>query len=144
MSAPTTTAKDMEFLGPDRARRLRNGGLGLLGIGLALSGAGWASDHHRFLEGYLVGFEFVLTLCLGALFFVLIQHLTKAGWSVGLGGNCQVFYAQHFFSGREGAGSGIEVLDFPADHVADDGWNVGFSGGHGGHAGAISQHGNPV
>ena len=84
MSLHSTTAPaDAEFLGTDRAAKLRNVGLGLLAVGVLLSGAGFATDAHRFVEGYLAGFEFVLTLCLGALFFVLIQHVTKAGWSVG-------------------------------------------------------------
>jgi hypothetical protein len=76
-------AHDAEFLGKNRAATLRNAGFGLLGVGAVLAAAGWASDAHRFVEGYLVGFFYVLTLCLGSLFFVLIQHLTKAGWSVG-------------------------------------------------------------
>jgi len=36
----------------------------------------------RFFFTYLVSFCFFLTITLGALFFVLIQHLTRAGWSV--------------------------------------------------------------
>lgn len=32
--------------------------------------------------GYLTGFVFVLSISLGALFFVIIHHLTRAGWSV--------------------------------------------------------------
>jgi hypothetical protein len=36
----------------------------------------------RFFQGYLVAFAFVLSVSLGSLFFVLIQHLTRAGWSV--------------------------------------------------------------
>jgi len=35
-----------------------------------------------FYRSYLTSFIFVLSLSLGGLFFVLIQHLTKAGWSV--------------------------------------------------------------
>lgn len=83
MSATISSAKDLDFMGADRARSLRSAGLGLLLVGLVLGAIGWRSDHHRFIEAYLVGFEYVLTICLGALFFVLIQHLTKAGWSVG-------------------------------------------------------------
>lgn len=83
MSAHSNTATDADFMGSNRAGLLRNAGMGLLVLGLALSGAGFASNADRFAEGYLAGFEYVLTLCLGALFFVLIQHLTKAGWSVG-------------------------------------------------------------
>jgi len=36
----------------------------------------------RFYFGYLVSFAFFLSIALGSLFFVLIQHLTRAGWSV--------------------------------------------------------------
>ena len=40
------------------------------------------SSFRRFFFTYLVSFCFFLTISLGALFFVLIQHLTCAGWSV--------------------------------------------------------------
>lgn len=57
-------------------------GVGVVGLGLtvaveSLFGHGMVGLAHR----YLVGFEFLLTITLGALFFVLVQHLTKAGWS---------------------------------------------------------------
>lgn len=52
------------------------------GVGLVISFVGWATDAHQFYFSYLVGWVFCLTLALGALFFVLIQHLTKARWSV--------------------------------------------------------------
>jgi hypothetical protein len=35
-----------------------------------------------FLFSYVVSYAFVLSLALGGLFFVLLQHLTRAGWSV--------------------------------------------------------------
>jgi hypothetical protein len=38
--------------------------------------------YRRFMLAYLVAFAFVLSLSLGGLFFVVIQHLTRAGWSV--------------------------------------------------------------
>jgi hypothetical protein len=58
-----------------------------LAVGLmALGGAaafGLAHDGaRRLLFAYLVSFAFWLSLALGALFFVLLQHLTRAGWSV--------------------------------------------------------------
>ena len=46
----------------------------------ALTSGGWA----RFYPSYLVSFVFFLSLALGALFFVLVQHVTRAGWSVGV------------------------------------------------------------
>jgi hypothetical protein len=36
----------------------------------------------RFYFGYLASFAFFLSIALGSLFFVLIQHVTRAGWSV--------------------------------------------------------------
>jgi len=43
-------------------------------------------DHNfrRFFFGYLANYAFYLSLALGAIFFVLLQHVTKAGWSVNL------------------------------------------------------------
>lgn len=49
---------------------------------LALSIIGGFSDPKQFYFSYLVGWSFCLTISLGALFFVLVQHLTKAQWSV--------------------------------------------------------------
>ena len=52
-----------------------------LGGAVALSrGAEHGMD--RLLETYLVSFAFWLSVALGGLFFVLLQHLTRAGWSV--------------------------------------------------------------
>lgn len=51
-------------------------------IGLVLAGAGFSLDSKRFAFSWLLGFVTVLTMALGSFFFVLIQHLTGAGWSV--------------------------------------------------------------
>jgi hypothetical protein len=56
------------------------GGVAVL-ASVALAAAtpdGW----HRFFFAYLVNFAFVLSLALGALYFVVLHHLTHAGWSV--------------------------------------------------------------
>lgn len=55
-------------------------GIGVLG--LVGAGLGYAQDPRRFAFSWLFAFVTVLTIALGALFFVLIQHLTSAGWSV--------------------------------------------------------------
>lgn len=57
-------------------------GLGVVasGAGLALGLTGGHLDH--FLMSWLIGAGYVLTVGLGGLGFVLLQHLTKAGWSV--------------------------------------------------------------
>jgi hypothetical protein len=52
-------------------------------VGVLLSIAAAAVDRHRFGFSYLTGFLWTVTIGLGGLFFVIIQHLTKAGWSVG-------------------------------------------------------------
>ena len=39
-------------------------------------------DVNRFAFSYLTGFLFTVTIGLGAVFFVLLQHAVKAGWSV--------------------------------------------------------------
>jgi hypothetical protein len=39
-------------------------------------------DFRRFFYSYLIGYVFFLAIALGGLFFVLLQHATKAGWSV--------------------------------------------------------------
>ena len=56
--------------------------LGALGV-LAFLAGFFGADRTRFAAAYLVGFLFTTTIAIGALFFVVIQHLTKAGWSVG-------------------------------------------------------------
>ncbi|RLE25998.1 MAG: quinol:cytochrome C oxidoreductase [Acidobacteria bacterium] len=53
------------------------GGGGAIGLALGSDGG-----MHRLAETYLVSFAYFLSLALGALFFVLLQHLTHAGWSV--------------------------------------------------------------
>ena len=40
------------------------------------------NNFSRFFYAYLVNYIFFLTLALGGLFFVLLQHITKAAWSV--------------------------------------------------------------
>lgn len=38
----------------------------------------------RFFFAYLTNFAYFLSIAIGALFFVMLQHLSRAGWSVGL------------------------------------------------------------
>jgi hypothetical protein len=51
-------------------------------IGLIIGAVGYTLDPRRFAFSYLMGFVAVLTMALGSVFFVLVQHLTGAGWSV--------------------------------------------------------------
>lgn len=71
-------------LAAQRGRWLR-ACLGIAAGGLVLAVGHAAIAPHgakRFALSYLVALAFVLSLSLGALFFVVIQHLTRAGWSV--------------------------------------------------------------
>ncbi len=54
--------------------------VGVLGLGAAFAlGSG---DMKQFYHSYLVAFCFFLTIALGGFFFVLVQYLARAGWSV--------------------------------------------------------------
>jgi hypothetical protein len=56
------------------------GVIGLLGI--AITVASMFGEHKRqAFFSYLWAFEIALSLALGALGFVLIQHIVRAGWS---------------------------------------------------------------
>ncbi|MDZ4723799.1 MAG: hypothetical protein SGI97_07845 [candidate division Zixibacteria bacterium] len=63
------------------------GNFGTIALGVAVVGvigciAGYVMDHDRFFHAYLTGFAYWVSLCLGALFFTMLQHLTGAHWSV--------------------------------------------------------------
>jgi hypothetical protein len=57
--------------------------IGLVGLAAGL-GLGWLRHDglKYFLHAYLLNYCFFLSLSLGGLFFVLVQHITRAGWSV--------------------------------------------------------------
>lgn len=57
--------------------------VGLIALAASVALGFAAGDHGRsFFFAYAVSFAYVLSLALGALFFVVLQHLTRAGWSV--------------------------------------------------------------
>lgn len=86
-SATTSSAKGTDFAS---LFRIKEGGWAsawkisavFAVIGLIGAGAGFAVAPHRFAFSYLFAFIVAVTLGLGAIFFVLIQHLSTAGWSV--------------------------------------------------------------
>lgn len=51
-------------------------------IGLLISAIGLFTDTQQFFFSYLVSFTFVASISLGALFFVMLQFITRANWSV--------------------------------------------------------------
>jgi hypothetical protein len=73
---------DVERLPADTAKKINGIGMALLVVGLLAAGAGFFADHKRFAFSYLAAFMWLLTIGLGGLFFVLIQHVVRAGWSV--------------------------------------------------------------
>lgn len=77
------SGEDNWILG-DAANAVFRVGLGVGVLGLAASfflGFGQGNTE-RFYSAWLVSFAYFLSLSLGALFFVLVQHLTGATWSV--------------------------------------------------------------
>lgn len=83
------TAPSIEQLAPHVTTQVKPGDLAtaqnaLLGIGAALIGISWAlgASSGHFYWSYLVGYMGVLGICLCALFFTMVQHITRAGWSV--------------------------------------------------------------
>ncbi|HEX4822988.1 MAG TPA: hypothetical protein VFV19_01610 [Candidatus Polarisedimenticolaceae bacterium] len=93
MSAPSTVEIGREdvVLGAGGVRAFRIAAvLGIAGLGGAAALApavGW----DRFYASYLTSFLFFLSLALGSLVFVLIQHVTRAGWSVVIRRFAEVF-----------------------------------------------------
>jgi hypothetical protein len=89
------TAPTVEQVAPGVVTRVRPGELvgtqkGLLGVSAVALIASIVpaflgeDDHarHRVMFSYLTAYMFTLSVALGALFFVMIQHITRAGWSV--------------------------------------------------------------
>lgn len=71
-------------LGPLGDKLIRWGlGAGLIAIAASLGAAAVTpGGFRRWFFAYLVNFSFFLTIAVGGLFFVIVQHLTRAGWSV--------------------------------------------------------------
>ena len=92
----TMTAPPVEAVAPNLVTRVKDGDLsgaqkGLLALGVLLLGvttytgltADDAGKKHYFFA-YLVAYMFTLGICLGGLFFTMLQHIVRAGWSVGV------------------------------------------------------------
>ncbi|MDG2220141.1 MAG: hypothetical protein P8L85_02100 [Rubripirellula sp.] len=74
------TPKFLSF--PSKLIQILTGGA-IVGALLSLIGAvAYSGGGRRVMLAYLVAFAFVLSLSLGSLFFVLVQHLMRAGWGV--------------------------------------------------------------
>jgi len=89
----STTVPPIDNIAPGLITRVQGGALGLsqnllLGVGVIATGASAATvtmgeeAATQFWFSYLVAYMFTLSLALGGLLFVMIQHITRAGWSV--------------------------------------------------------------
>jgi hypothetical protein len=75
-------ASDNYFLSPGTWTKVRNT---LVFVALAswvALGFGFMQNRQQFHFSYLAGFAYFATLSLGALFYVMVQHLTGSAWSV--------------------------------------------------------------
>lgn len=74
---------EVYVLGP-AASRVANvaGVIGVIGCVVAIAAGFLQGDWAIFFRSYLLNYAYVLSLALGALCFVMIQHVTRAGWSV--------------------------------------------------------------
>lgn len=61
----------------------------LLVIGLAVALIGFFTNRQQLMFSYLMAYMFVLSLCLGGLFLILIHHLFDAAWSAPLRRICE-------------------------------------------------------
>ncbi len=61
------------------------------GIGAVLTTLLYTDGMRRLMLASLVAVAFVLSISLGSLFFILIQHLTRAGWAVLIRRPAEVF-----------------------------------------------------
>lgn len=76
---------DDRRLGDLGSRVVIIGGLtGVAGLTASVAFASFNDNWERFFRSYLMAFMFVLSLSLGALFFTILQHCVKAGWSVAI------------------------------------------------------------
>lgn len=85
-TATPDTARSLQQIAPHVTSKVTDGDLSqaqniMLGGGAVLALLGYFLGKHGDLS-YLVGYMGVLGIALCALFFTMIQHITRAGWSV--------------------------------------------------------------
>lgn len=76
--------EDVEITSSSLWSKLPLIGLVLGTAGLAGTFATWGANKEYLLHAYVFAFVTVLAISVGALFFVLIQHVVRAGWSASL------------------------------------------------------------
>lgn len=78
--AKDISKKSWDLTGPWAGAWKVFAGLGVVGI--VGAGVGFTTDPRRFAFSWMFAYVTVLAVALGSIFFVLIQRLTSAGWSV--------------------------------------------------------------
>ncbi len=76
----STESRHLDDAAP-RAARIA-GGVGVAGLVVAVVFGFIQQDWSVFFRSYLLNYAYVMSMVLAALFFVMLQHLTRAGWSV--------------------------------------------------------------
>ena len=56
----------------------------VLGIFMKGQGSGESAEFKHLIHSYLANFMFIMTIALGSLFFILIQFVSRAGWSTSI------------------------------------------------------------
>jgi hypothetical protein len=83
---PTDTAREHAvesyFLKPENWTTVRNALVFLALVSWIALGAGFAMNREQAHFSYLVAFAFCASIGLGAMFYVMVQHLTGSAWSV--------------------------------------------------------------
>lgn len=76
-------SKESRHLG-DLAGRLfvPAAGVGVIALAVVLGVGLFGGDPARFYQSWLINFMFFLAITLGGLFFTILHHVTRAGWSV--------------------------------------------------------------
>lgn len=75
-------AAETYFLAADTWTRVRNSLAFVALAGWLALAAGFFTDRAQFQFSYLVGFLFFTSIAVGAMFYVMVQHLTGSAWSV--------------------------------------------------------------
>lgn len=78
----TALTRESYILKPELWLRVRNSLAFAALAGWIALGAGFALNRGQFHFSYLVAFAFCISITLGALFYVQVQHLTGSAWSV--------------------------------------------------------------
>ncbi|MCC6636301.1 MAG: quinol:cytochrome C oxidoreductase, partial [Ignavibacteriaceae bacterium] len=73
--------KDLTYVKKELPGKILNIGIALLAIGLIVGAFGLLLDPTRAKFSYLLGFFYLLTIGMGALFLISLEYVVNADWS---------------------------------------------------------------